>query len=459
MASLFVQNSVYSCKYTKKHSRKGDRFIPDRGNMELSNYLINTSEEFGVDFCIDPTTKYVNFAEKIFKEENYKCKLWETVVNKSKKKVLNFGTSDLKSNENSSYNIAYWPVHPRKTPCISAPSAVLDMPGLKFNRKYNSADWGASGYLASVYCREVYLWHPEVHPSYKISKTNKRVRNCIKWDKLGNYLAVALFPNGFTVLSLNNVETKLEQHPFLYYCKCKVRGCHVSRFAWDQSGSLYIGCSKGAINKLNKGSHVPQLIHSLAVANILNLELSCKENYLAVLDMHAECTILCLERNNVVNVFRDLKEYEIRAIAWHPWKNSLLAVSDRVNILLYNVSARTKVCLFSMLVYSYQIDALTFNPLSAELVLSMTIFHQQQAHIMFVLSTPTSRVDGIQWHEGRVQYLLWGPNHMLLATAGADENMCIWNFFGPEQQAKFLKKSKGPSNSLLDLNSFINAIR
>lgn len=53
-------------------------------------------------------------------------------------------------------------------------------------------DWSSKGFLATVYDREVYLWHHVTEFPSLLTNTDKKVANCVKWNKRGNYLAIAL---------------------------------------------------------------------------------------------------------------------------------------------------------------------------------------------------------------------------------------------------------------------------
>lgn len=121
-------------------------------------------------------------------------------------------------------------------------------------------------------------------------------------------------------------------------------------------------------------------------------------------------------------------------IAWHPWKEDdlILASTLPAKIRLINVTSKRVVAFYRRDDKRCRIDAITFNPLSAELVISLTMFSEDNMQLtceILVMASMSRVVDTLSVHEKSVYFLMWNPDGTQLATAGDDETLNIWNFF------------------------------
>ncbi|XP_063932997.1 protein cortex-like isoform X1 [Zophobas morio] len=139
----------------------------------------------------------------------------------------------------------------------------------------------------------------------------------------------------------------------------------------------------------------------------------------------------------------------IRALAWHPWKSSLFAcgctdeASARVTI--WNINTQNQVAREKTCYKNSSIGALTFNPISGELVVSY--FVREGSGIITVISSIDTVVEEFHIHDAPILYLLWGSGGRQLASVSADENLCIWNFFGnPSIEIKQTQDNSRRSN-------------
>lgn len=106
------------------------------------------------------------------------------------------------------------------------------------------------------------------------------------------------------------------------------------------------------------------------------------------------------------------------------------------------------------------LDAITLNPLSAELLAAFTI--DEESNIprceVLVLASMNRVVDHLSAHTNSVKFLLWSPDGSYLATAGDDEALNIWNFFGKshrklnELSERMKKRRKKDDRSAFDLD-------
>lgn len=108
---------------------------------------------------------------------------------------------------------------------------------------------------------------------------------------------------------------------------------------------------------------------------------------------------------------------------------------------------------------------MALNPLSAELVASFShnIKGETISCEIMVLASMDRVVDNLTAHSSCVHHLMWSPNGTHIATAGDDETLNIWNFFGNSQKKiddlSVQKKSMLKLKSSLDLNNVFNLSR
>lgn len=50
-------------------------------------------------------------------------------------------------------------------------------------------------------------------------------------------------------------------------------------------------------------------------------------------------------------------------------------------------------------------------------------------------------VDRLKVHQDAVNYICWSPDGTILATAGADEMLCMWNFLGAKTTKELRRRA------------------
>lgn len=171
-----------------------------------------------------------------------------------------------------------------------------------------------------------------------------------------------------------------------------------------------------------------------------------------MLTLHADCvTELKFSRNTKYFASTDLSGYVLLwdfqtmrpfikcmensgcLIAWHPWREDdiVIATTMPAKIRLINVATKSVVAYYRRMDSRCRLDAITFNPLSAELVVSLSMVSDQMnvTSEILVLASMSRVVDTLSVHEKSVFFLMWNPDGTQLATAGDDETLNIWNFF------------------------------
>ncbi|KAF5300981.1 hypothetical protein FQR65_LT19292 [Abscondita terminalis] len=215
--------------------------------------------------------------------------------------------------------------------------------------------------------------------------------------------------------------------------------CTVNSITWTMGNGLISGCSSGHLTVFNRHLSIVNNLHKAHDGIIIKMALSCNESYLATSGE---------DKNVRVWLWPNLKEHfqvsyvsPVKGLAWHPWQDSYLAIGGGYgngSLSIWNATNYTELGYKSGAENdAISVDNLTWSPLTGELVVSYWLKrNNDEKNSIVILSNLTSVVDAIEWHTGRVLYLLWGNNGSTLATAGADENLCMWEFLGNSSNAK-----------------------
>lgn len=131
-----------------------------------------------------------------------------------------------------------------------------------------------------------------------------------------------------------------------------------------------------------------------------------------------------------------------QTVEFHPWNESLLAIGNE-KLTLWNVALSKRIDVMHTNVPN-RVDCLTWNPLSGELVTSHCL---RTKHQLSVLSNFNTVVDTLIGHQERVKHLKWNSDYTQLVTASSNEFLCIWRFFG-SQEEKYRKKCQKDSNQV-----------
>nr|CAI5861804.1 unnamed protein product [Callosobruchus analis] len=180
-------------------------------NIEHSYYILSKNVDKKKTIEVESTASgFIHSARAKYQAKNYigqcayplsssyarRLKLGIFGANRQRK-VLQF--SSRKSCENTAHkyrlhrnpSCEVWPVKPRRRPLLTSPSIILDLPDFQELLDFSSPlDWGTTGFIATIYEREVHFWHPE-GKAMGATRTNQQVGNCLKWNRQGNLLAFA----------------------------------------------------------------------------------------------------------------------------------------------------------------------------------------------------------------------------------------------------------------------------
>lgn len=132
-------------------------------------------------------------------------------------------------------------------------------------------------------------------------------------------------------------------------------------------------------------------------------------------------------------------------------------------IVLIDLTTQQVNAYYARMDKKYQLNAISLNPLSAELVASFS--NKEKKNEIVVMASMNRITDNLSVHNDSVYCILWSPQGFNVATAGYDETLNIWNFFGMSQRkanelaGASQKKTKTRKYSQLDLSKAFMQLR
>ncbi|XP_030762796.1 protein cortex-like [Sitophilus oryzae] len=440
--------STYRNKYTV------DRYIPNRAyiNSEFAqyNYLARSNE------CLSSTL----IEQRLLNEPFINTAKYANVVTNYRKQLQHALFETPHSSKKKSHKIIperdTWPVVARKKPLIERPVTILDMPDISTTIYHHVIDWGKHGRLATIFHEEVHLW-PSLDNQPTKTDTGGTILECVKWNRSGTKFAVSRTISGLSIMDGETLKLVAS-----YPCKCPME-CHITSIAWTEKDNVIAGCSRGCISIISKNS--PTVVYcrpNILRDEIIDIKLSCNDNYLVLRGMKGTCAIFKMPVEEAKDPWLTFNKNRgfIKTTAWHPWKESILVVGDLQNsITIWNVNSEKLIDRANprpLFKEPYTLDCLTFNPLSAELLVSFYCEDADQDsslgyNFLSIFSNIQTIVDEVKFHNARVPFALWDGTGTKLATASADENLAIWNFYGDQSSEFQSLRPKKKEKSIFDI--------
>ncbi|XP_055323838.1 protein cortex isoform X1 [Sitodiplosis mosellana] len=358
-----------------------------------------------------------------------------------------------------------WPCKPRAKP-LSYNDSTHDMPGFDdYMNGHNIIDWSSQGQIAASFDSSLVLWGPPTASDKETSTVLYELKHvrALKYSPDGNLLGLGVNNSVTTsLLQLWDISDKMSIYTKNACILLKERPLDSIRcIEWESTAKRIIcGMSSGLVFVIS----YPQLQivyrYDVHRSTISNIKYSINNTFIAATDSTGNLSVL---RNNA-NFEVYLKNRKAHYIAWHPWieTNLLIGYKSPASIHLLDLKTKTTIAHYRRTDLQYSLCAISMNPLSAELVASFSHQVNDVTHSdIMVLASMNRIVDNISAHQDSVYYILWDPTGTKVATAGQDESLNIWHFFGKSQRkADELRKIndniKIPKNSKLNLdNAFI----
>lgn len=447
------ENEIVKCKSKLDAipNMYGDRFIPRRYFRKqwanMPDFDLSQTDESENDIF---TVKKQPFYWRL---HNYRINIGMQLGLNSSGRLLNFHdvttqqACDRSYNRNSMKIEHYvpsksaeeldWPCKPRAKP-LSTNDSTHDMPGFDdYKNGNNIIDWSVTGQIAASFDSSLVLWGPPSTSDKETSTVLYELKNvkALKYSPDGNKLALSFNTLLSSVLEIWDINDKMSIFRKTAKLFQKTRPFETMRcIEWESKLKCIIcGLSTGAVHIVS----FPQLKdvycfneHKDAISSI---KYSIHNTFIAITDVAGNLSIL---RNNS-NFEIHLQNKNAHYIAWHPWveTNLLIGYKSPASIYLLDLKSKTTIAHYKRNDLQYTLCAIAINPLSAELVVSF--FHQVNGtnhSDILVMASMNRIVDNISAHHDAVYYLLWDPTGTKIATAGRDESLNIWQFFGKSKK-------------------------
>ncbi|OTA22498.1 hypothetical protein BTJ68_15251 [Hortaea werneckii EXF-2000] len=281
---------------------------------------------------------------------------------------------------------------------LTAPERVLDAPGLVDDYYLNLLDWSSGNQVAIGLERNVYVWSAESGSVHSLLECPEDTYiSSVKWSGDGAYVAAGL---GTGEVQIWDVEEQT-----------KLRSMHghdtrVSVMGWNKH-ILSTGARSGLVFN-----------HDVRIAQHKVAELASHTSEL-----------------NAPKFQKTNHKAAIKALAWCPWQNNLLATGggshDR-HIHFWNTTSGARV---NSIDTGSQVTSLRWSLGYKELVSSSGF----PDNSLSIWSYP-SLVKNIEIpaHESRVLHSALSPDGQMLATAAADESLKFWKVFEKKAGAQNL---------------------
>ncbi|KAF3934147.1 Beta-TrCP [Dactylellina cionopaga] len=301
---------------------------------------------------------------------------------------------------------------------LTAPDRVLDAPGLVDDYYLNLMDWGTSNMVAIGLERNVYIWNASTGTvSCLLESTPDTHISSVKWSNDGSFVAVGM---GTGEVQIWDPEEST-----------KIRSMH--------SHSSRVGVMSWDKHILSTGSRSGEIInHDVRIADHKVASLVSHTAEVCGLEWRADGAQLASGGNdNLVNIWdaralsaprfsKTNHKAAVKAIAWCPWQNNLLATGGGTfdkKIHFWNSTTGARV---NTIDCNTQVTSLKWSTSYKEIVST----HGFPDNQLIVWSYPSLvKCAEIPAHETRVLHSALSPDGQVLATAASDESLKFWKIF------------------------------
>lgn len=422
-----------------------DRFIPNRGAMNLENAHFNLMKDNGYGnntVAFGSSHLNNNFESPTRIEYN---KTLARTMNAGESRVLAFkkkAPAPPEGYENS-LKVLYTANKAKLNKQVakstrhipSGPERILDAPEIIDDYYLNLLDWGSNNILCVALGQTVYLWNAETGSIEELCTV----------DGEDDYITSVKFVNeggGYLAVGTNYFETKL----------------------WDvETGKLLRSMDghSARVSSLSWNEHV--LTSAGRDSLIINHDVRIAQHQIGVLEGHLQevCglswspdgqTLASGGNDNLLRLWDarfsvsngkrlvqtprlEINEHTaaVKGLAWCPHQRNVLAsgggTADRT-IKIWN--AANGACLNSVDTGS-QVCSLVWNPHEKELLSSHGFSENQLCLWKYPSMVKVKELSG---HTARVLHLAASPDGRMICSAGADETLRLWKVFEPRPTMK-----------------------
>ncbi|KAJ2723534.1 WD repeat-containing protein slp1 [Coemansia sp. Benny D115] len=406
----------------KAKSTQYDRFIPNRGAMDMTSSQFNISRS-EADQPLDGAT--IAYHEEV-------ARACGVSINK---RILTFKEEAPTSEKDDLRQVYSRPVlkatasTSTKRRILNTPERVLDAPGLVDDYYLNLLDWSVGNKLAIGLDQSVYLWDASSGDVNSLCQLEGDTYIAsVKWTADGAYLAVGTSDGDVQIWDAESQS------------KIRTMSGHQARvgvMSWERH-MLSSGCRDGSIWN-----------HDVRVAAHKTAELVAHSGEVCGLTWRSDGALLASGGNdNLLNIWdarssvpkftKTQHTAAVKALAWSPWQLNLLASGggsyDR-HVHFWNTTTTARL---NSIDTGSQVTSIQWSTEYRELATSHGFPHN---HLALWSYPSLSKIVDIPAHDTRVLHTAMSPDGQTVATAASDESLKFWRIF--ESRGKSARSGKG----------------
>ncbi|CAD6969665.1 hypothetical protein A4X06_0g8341 [Tilletia controversa] len=348
---------------------------------------------------------------------------------------------------------------------VSTPEKILDAPGMLSDYYRNLLHWSSRNMLAIALGPAVWVWNAEtgdVDMLCNLEEHEERLGggsdiSSLQWDETGSILAVG-GERGH--IQLWDIETGMRQRtlkPSAANADEFGDGVGANVAAWAIDGTLNVGFESGLIREydVRQRDAITRNRPKAHSSQVCGLEWRADGQLLA--SGGNDNVVKVWDRRSAGFMFRkDNHNSAVKALAWCPWNNSVLASGggnqDRC-IHFWNVTQSSRTHTIHT---EGQVSSLNWSRDYKEIVATNTALDDPAVGgFIDIYAHPScAKVGEIKAaHEVKILHASLSPDAQTLATVGVDESLKFWKVFEKREELGAGPGSKGCGLAIKSANT------
>ncbi|XP_063431005.1 uncharacterized protein LOC134713350 [Mytilus trossulus] len=314
---------------------------------------------------------------------------------------------------------------------VTSPSCIMDMPCLRNDFYTNVLDWGSTNQIAVALQHITYIWNADTKRCIQIEVKSGDVDNyyvsSLSWNPGGKLVGIA--DNSGEVMICDPEQAKIIQQTPL---KCNAP---VGVMRWTQNG-IFCGNRNGSIVLLDP--RTPNMVVAEFLGHkreVCGLEIADGTNYMA---SGGDEGIVYIWELRTIKCYREINAHSAcsKALSWCPWRKSVIATgggSSDGYIKLWHVHTGEKM---AEIYTKSQICSLLWSENYRELASGHGSMKADDNDIILwrMNRFEFSPLARLSQHLGRPLHMSLSPDKTTVASAGADEALCLWQCFPAQRR-------------------------
>ncbi|KAL4236585.1 ubiquitin-protein transferase activating protein [Mactra antiquata] len=335
------------------------------------------------------------------------------------------------------------------------PETIMDMPGLRDDFYTNLLDWSNRNQIAVVLDDQTtYVWNTDSKDCVRIDLHVPMADFyicSICWSKRENLLAMADSEGEITLCDVIKKNTERKITPFK-------DSSRIGAIQWTDMG-IISGNGRGKINlhdtRCKDGVTINKLVHGHHGREVCGLK-PVDSTYTSYLASGGDDGTLNVWDLRMMKTTQSIKAHTacVKALSWCPWRPGMIASgggAEDGHIKLWLAHSGEKLGEIST---NSQVCGLLWSDEYRELV-SAHGSATPDKNFLTVWNVQNNQFESVarlKEHRARPLHMTMSPDKTTIASAGADEAMCLWNTF-PRKSNKRVWSSW--DRSMLNLTRYV----